>query len=289
MAVNQFRQRLVAAGATPERASQFINQRAFQALTPMREPSVLGEKPAAAPGIIGPKPKGPQEWYNDNYASGSEGLYPAGFRAPKFGDENFDSYYDYVFGKGSYSKLTTETRDKNLSMKAPLFVQARKNASNSSLDFNIVKGLELGNTAPQIINQLLGSPQRAQILGNLPERDAINYINRIAGQYYSAIGSEADIEKIVNARIAKDRDFRYRMPDPRLRYGLSTDLNRGVVDILSNPTAAKAYAAYAATEKDPTKLTQYKAKLVGEAANRGVTPWKDEARRRDALKGKKLK
>ena len=77
------------------------------------------------------------------------------------------------------------------------------------------------------------------------------------------------------------------MPDPKLRYGVTTNLSAGTVDILTQADAAKAYAAYSQKVTDPAKLAAYKAALVKAADKKQWTPWKDEAQRRDKLKGTK--
>lgn len=264
MAVNQFRQRLMAAGASPARATQMAGQKAFE---------------AGAPATLG-KPQGPNEWYNESYASASQSLYPSGFVPPTVDSPDFKVYYDVVYGKGAYDKFGKDAFTKALGKSAPLYNSALK--STNPLDQIVVKGLRDGKTLAELQELLLTK----EVPGSsLTPQQMVDYASKLYTEYGNAQQAVSDIYE---KQISKNRDYKYRLPDPKLRYGTTTNLSQGTVDILSNPTAAKAYAAYQKKTNDPTKLAQYKAFLVREATKRQLTPWKDEARRRDSLKGKKI-
>lgn len=275
MAVNRFnnplRQRLVAAGASPQRADAFVQQKAFESGAPVGMPSVAG------------KPKGPNEWYNEDYANASASLYPKGFRPPTPDSPNFKQYFDFVYGKGSYDKLSS----KALAQEAPLWSAATR--SSSMLDKAIVQAITQKNASiGEITESLLGATNAALLGGRTPQQ-AVDYAEKVFNDYNNA---KAKIVDVYGKEIAKNKDYKYGLPDPKLRYGTTTDLSKGTVDILTNPTAAKAYAAYTKTLQGDRmaaqKASQYLAALVAEANKRQITPWKDEAKRRDYLKGKKI-
>jgi hypothetical protein len=261
MAQNPFRQRLIAAGASPMKANQFIEQRAFETGKPV--------------GFTG-KPKGPSEWYNENYAGASESLYPQGFRPPTVDAPDFKNYFDIVYGKGAYDTFTTKT----LSTKAPTFRAA--SLSSNEFDKGIVALVKGGKSLTEITDKVVKNP--AAWAGRTMS-DAVSYATKLFNEYNDAQGALATAYQ---TQLDKNRDYKYRLPDPKLRYGTSTNLSAGTVDILSNAGAAKAYNAYATKVKDPAKLAQFKSYLVSEATKAKLTPWKDEARRRDALKGTKI-
>ncbi len=265
MAQNPFRQRLIAAGASPMKANQFIEQRAFETGKPV--------------GFTG-KPKGPSEWYNENYAGASESLYPQGFRPPTVDAPDFKAYYDVVYGKGAYDKFGQQAFSKALAKSAPLYNSALK--STNPVDQIIVAALKQGKSLLALQEQFLSK----EVPGTaLTPQQMVDYAGKLYTEYGNA---QQAISDIYNKQISNNRDYKYRLPDPKLRYGTSTNFSAGTVDILSNAGAAKAYNAYAAKVKDPAKLAQFKSYLVSEATKAKLTPWKDEARRRDALKGTKI-
>lgn len=276
MAVNQFRQRLMAAGASPERADGMLQQREFAAGAPMGMPT------SARPRTGGQRPKGPSEWYSEDYAAASQSLFPQGFRPPSIDDDNFVQYFDVVYGKGSYNKFKSRAESKAFATKAPTYNAARK--STNPLDQAIVPYLGKSNVSlASIVDGILKNPQ---FWGGRTAQQAEAYATKLFNEYNDAIAS---LQDVYAKEIAKNKDYKFGLPDPKLRYGATTNLSAGTVDILTNPTAAKAYASFQQREKDPAKLSQYKNFLVSEANKRQLTPWRDEAKRRDFLKGKKIK
>lgn len=280
MAVNRFnnplRQRLVAAGAQPERADKFVE-------TAMFEKGM--EMPAASVGV---KPTGTNEWYDEEYWSASEAVYPTGFRAPRYGQQGFDKYFDYVFGRGSYSNLTKPAQI-NLA-KAPTYAAAKR--SQDALDIGTVSAVESGATLPQVVSKFRTQFRTdPTIAGGMTEKEAVSYITDVWNEYNKFVkGAEAeDLQALVDKRVKSNKNFQYGMPDPRLRYGMTTNFDSGTVDVLQNPGAKSAYDAYAKkVGNDPRQLAAYKQALVKAINQKRQTPWSDEAKRRDSLKGAKF-
>jgi len=282
---NRLGQRLMAAGASPERAQQFVQQKAFETGAPVGMPTAAT------------RPKGPSEWYNETYQNSSAALYPKGFRPPNPDDPQFGTYYDFVFGKGSYQKEF----DKAIASEAPEYRVAA--LSVAPLDQTITKMIKQGYDLTKI-QEYLRSPEASQAGALRGYTDAAGQKNVIAALTADqAIFRATEIfDSYQNAKVAvgdklttaakNNKDYKFGLPDPKLRYGTKTDLSKGTVDVLTNPTAAKAYAAYVQSlgqdRMAAQKAASYLNALVAEVNKRQITPWKDEAKRRDSLKGKKI-
>lgn len=289
MAVSRFnnplRQRLIAAGAQPARADAFVQQKAFESGAPVGMPSVAG------------KPMGPNEWYNEDYQTASQSLYSKGFKPPTPDSADFATYYDIVFGKGAYQKVF----DKELRTESPTYRTASLSAAQ--LDKDVVKMINQGYSMEKISEYLRsqGAKDAGSLMGYTDAGGQKNIISSLspdqaifrATEIYSDYleGKDKINDKLIAAAKA-NKDYKFGMPDPKLRYGMTTDLKKGTVDVLTNPTAAKAYAAYVDSLKGDRmaaqKASSYLMALVNEVNKRQITPWKDEAKRRDYLKGKKI-
>lgn len=272
MPVDKFQKGLMAAGASPAKALQISNQRAFETGKPVGMTTAAG------------KPKVLGDPYDPKSQAASESLYPQGFRPPKPDSDNFKLYYDFVFGKGAYDKVGGKI---DLSM-APNYSTAK--TSQDVFDQFIVNQVEAGLSWPTVSNYIKGAVKNKQIAypAGLLDTEAIDYAKDVWTEYNKyAKGKTGDNSAITKA-IDSNQNFKYGLPDPRLRYGLSTSYGEGSVDILTNPTAGKLYSQYQKTTTDPKKLAKFKMYLLSEANKRQLTPWKDEVNRREALRGKKI-
>lgn len=266
---SQLGQRLMAAGASPERTQKFLEQKAFETGQPMGMPTVST------------KPQGPNEWYDEEYAAASSSLFPGGFKPPTPDDANFKSYYDIVYGKGAYDKFTTKAQSQAFATNAPTFNKAIK-APVGSYEYVIANGIKDGLSPEVVYESALGIKN---LIGTRTDAAVNSYVYKLFDEYTKAQNS---LQDIYAKQLANNKDYKFGLPDPKLRYGITTNLSAGQVDVLTNPTAAKAYAAYQKTTQDPQKLSQYKQFLLTKVNERKLTPWKDEAARRDYLKGKKI-
>lgn len=257
----------MAAGASPQKAQTFVE-------------NVMFQKGAPVTSLGGTKPKGPNEWYNESYASASQSLYPQGFRPPATDTTEFKGYFDFVYGKGSYDKVALSTQK----TKAPTYSKALTSPVGT-FEYIIANGIKDGLSPETVITNLTSLDKNGKIRGVKTPEQVNSYVYKIFDEFSS---SQSALANAYNEQINKNRDYKYGLPDPKLRYGASTNLSAGTVDVLSNPTAAKAFAQYSKSVTDPAKLSAYKNFLVTEVNKRQITPWKDEARRRDALKGTKF-
>lgn len=262
----------MAAGASPARASKMVEQRAFESGAPVGMPTVAG------------KPLKLGDPYDSESQSASESLYSSGFRPPKMDSPDFKAYYDFVFGRGSYDKVGGKI---DLSM-APNYATAK--SSGDPFEQFVVGQVEDGLSWPTISNYIKGAAKNKQITypAGFLETEALDYAKDIWTEYNKyAKGKTADNDAITKA-INANQNFKFGLPDPKLRYGVSTSIGEGSVDVLTNAGAAKAYAAYQKKTNDPKKLAAFKVYLVQEINKSGRTPWRDEVQRREALKGKKI-
>jgi len=276
MAVNQFRQRLMAAGASPERAGKFIEERALQ----MPKSEIMPATPTRMP-TASTKPRGPDEWYNEDYATTSAELLPSAFRAPKFGDKDFAKYFDFVFGKGSYAKVSPLSLDQ-----APNYTTAK--SSGDPFEMGVVAMVEAGLPWPKILNNIKTEVNAGnlQYPTGLLSTEALDYAKDIWNEY-NRYGKPT--EKAYLKAVEANKDFQYQMPDRRLKYGTMTNFDVGTVDILTNPRAAKLYSDFVKKTPNTRTQAQYKAWLASEFTRLGRTPWNDERDRRDSLKGRRVK
>ena len=274
---NQAIRRLIAAGASPARAKAFTDMAATKspAVAPSM-PQIGGPQPQSP--II--KPMGPNEWFNEDYQSASSSIAPGAFRPPTTDDPSFSSYYDLIYGQGAYTK----TKDKALKEIAPYIYAARTSAN--PLDKQLVTLISQGKTIADIKGYLNQNPT---VAGNLQLTDAMSYAEKLYSDYTNA---NSKIGDYFNTEASKNKNFKYGLPDPKLQYGASTNLGTKTIDFRLSPTLKAAYdkniAKYA---NDPNKAAiekQLISGLIAQANKVGITPWKEEAKRRDSLKGKKL-
>jgi hypothetical protein len=291
-AINQ----LIAAGASPKRARAFTDMVANKAqpmsMPEVATPQIMGVgmpqiQSLGAPQVAGAqpqigKPKGPGEWYSDDYAAASQswassnGL--AGYNPPEFGTPEFQQYFDYTKGPGAYKKIETNLYAKY----APTYKAAL--TSTSPLDKAIIPYLPKGIAPQQIVDGLMKNPAAY----GLTTRDqAESYVNKLFNEYTGVA------DKVDSYIGTIDKNYRYKLPDPKFKYGTTTNFKSGTVDVLNNYWANTKYKTFEQQLKGsgkytPTQIAQAlsnaKTQLVTAVAKSGVTPFKDEQARRDALK-----
>jgi hypothetical protein len=273
--MNPLGQRLIAAGAQPERAQQFVERAMFDKGAAITKP--MGMK---APVVLG-------DLYDEESQAASQALYPKGFRPPTLDDPQFPKYYDFVFGKGAYSKVFE--RGTLGATTAPNYATAKN--STDAFDQGIIKGVESGATYPQMVLKFEQAYKADKtIIGALTKDEALKYMKDIWTEYNKGKGNT---DELLTKSINSNQNFKFGLPDPKMRYGLNTDYSKGTVDILTNPTVAKAYQKFVSGLEpgDPSasqKTAGFLARAVQAANKAGRTPYLDEARRREALRGKKI-
>ena len=285
-------QRLIAAGASPQRAKAFTemvtNKSKPMSVTEVAKPDVKVEALSlGAPMVAGAqpmaslKPQGPGEWYSDDYAAASQswaiqkGL--PGYQPPEYGTPEFNQYYEYTKGPGSYSKFENNL----LTQYAPTFSKAQKstNIFDKSVTSAIKKGLSLTEISELIAGGTLVTPL------SIEQQNAA--ATKLFNEYSDATAKGAEFFG------KSDPNYRYKLPDPKFTYGATTNFKSGTVDVLQNFWANGKYKAYeqqliSSKKYTPAQIAQAlstaKIQLAAAVKKSGSTPFIDEKARRDALK-----
>ena len=286
-------QRLIAAGASPQRARSISKPKVQPMSMPeVATPEVRGlgmpevqglgmPKIAGAQPMSSLKPKGPSEWYSDDYAAASQswasGKGLPGYQPPDFGTPEFTQYFEYTKGAGSYPKFES----KLLAQYAPTFSRAQKSANlfDRSVTGAIKKGMSLTEISELIAGGTLTTPL------TIEQQNAA--ATKLFNEYSDATAKGAEF-------LGKsDQNYRYKLPDPKFKYGSTTNFKAGTIDVLNNYWANTKYKTYeqqlkSAGKYTPTQITQAlnnaKAELAKVVTSKGATPFNDEKARRDALK-----
>lgn len=293
MAVDRLVQRLIAAGATPERAKAFA------------------ERASAKPNVVLPEKKGdPGDGvYDDRIAALSRQLFPTTFIPPVAGTPEFDDYYDYLVRQGrvkGIAPLDPAVLTQNAYVR---FAPKWSNAIKSSIQFekNVAEDIANGYTPNEIIANLTPvdyaglKPRSAKDLD--PLKNAVATINEIYSDYAGAAVQvdkfvTDEITKNLNARqneLNKNRDYRYGLPDRTLKYGPETNLKEGIVsfrtvpgvqDFYEKQREAFAQNAPGASQAGGIAVDFVQKQFEQQAQKAGVmpTPYLDEGQRRFNIK-----
>jgi hypothetical protein len=239
-------------------------------------PKIAGAQPMSSL-----KPKGPSEWYSDDYAAASQswasGKGLPGYQPPDFGTPEFTQYFEYTKGAGSYPKFES----KLLSQYAPTFIRAQK--STNLFDKRVVDSIVNGYSLSQIISGVGKSTDDSGLTLEQKQTQATKLFN----EYNDAIAKGAEFFG------KSDQNYRYKLPDPKFKYGATTNFKAGTIDVLNNYWANTKYKTYEQQLKSsgkytPTQITKAlnnaKVELAKVVTSKGATPFNDEKARRDALK-----
>jgi len=265
-------QRLIAAGAQPERAQQFVDRAQFD-----KGPQLTTFKGAGMPKKLG-------DPFDDQSRAASE-------TRPEFSmvfrpvtdttAPTFKQYVDVVLGKGAYDSLTTKYT-KGL---APTFDKALT-APVGSYEYVIANGIKDG-LSPEVVYQ---SALDLGITGTRTDSAVNSYVYKLYDEYTKK--QNFDVTEEVLKLLNKNKYYQYGLPDPKLQYGIVTDLSKGTVGILTNPAVAKEYKKFVAgLSGDPQaerKIDRWVATVLAQANRERRTPYLDEVKRRERFRGKQV-
>lgn len=305
---NEAVRRLIAAGASPERARAFTQNVINKIQVPeapkvagIEVPKVIGTEMPKARGLetAAPSrqvPQGPSEWYSDDYATASASFRSEkgmpGWELPGFGSPDVQTYFDFSYGPGTYKKI----EQRAFSALAPDYAAATKSRGYERfLAQSIAGGASIAQIEQQILkdeaegDELLAAFPVVGLDGNVA-KSASDYAKRLFNQYNKLQSGWNDY---VGKLGTTYRDYRYDLPSAKLKYGTKNDYKAGTIDVLNNYWALTKYQQYEKKLKSNRKLTpnyvaqelvKYKTKLSTAVNKAGRTPLKDEKARRDALK-----
>jgi hypothetical protein len=221
---NPLQQRLIAAGAQPERAQGFVDRVAFDKGPQL---ATFGGAPKVSGGM---KPIVLGDSYDDKTTQARKDYFPNLFYPPEPESQDFKSYFDVVLGKGAYNNFF----NKSFATKAPTYSVGLKQ-SPGTFEYVVANGVKKGLSPETIINSL----PDLKITGIKTPAQYSDYVYKIFNEYTDA---QDKVNTDLVKRIEKDKAYKFGLPDPKLRYGLTTDLNKGTIAITFQPAVANALA-----------------------------------------------
>ena len=313
---NQIVQRLIAAGASPQKAQSFAQQFTKQVQK-------------AQPGLG--KPKDIQDAFDAEIAAFAAAAYPDTFKPPAITDPRIR---DYVIGAYGSQVLDTIT-DKSFSFKAPdldRILLANPNLENTpdnklGLDAYIVKQLYIKKMPIGELKDILSNPARQTELGISPIDPKTKTPKLITGsllpadynslvEKYAAQDSaqQEEEQKQLESFLNSDKYYKVGLVTPKIKYGQTQNLAEGVIDFKTHPSVKrvidsdikkqeekliksnlqidKTYgpqgpqsSAAAGIKKPVGNVQQLTEKAVFDRFEKsGAKPFLDEVKRRESLK-----
>lgn len=300
-------QRLVAAGASPERARAFEQQFTKKVQT-------------AQPGLG--KPKDIQDAFDAEIAAFAAAAYPNVFRPPTINDPRIAAYIQGAYGP----EVLKGINDKAWQAKAPDVANVIKRVGGVDLstandaqlaalglDAFVVGKVLQGVPVGEIKNTLasgaikVADPKNPKvsktITGALLPSEYGALVDKYSGQYGAAI--EENSNQVQNF-LESDKYYKVGLPTPKIKYGRTEDLAQGVIPWTTHPSvdrilktqgvrakqlAQTAPAGYIgasgggeAFNKMRTEAANFEDNLFNEFLQSGATPFGDEVKRREKLK-----
>lgn len=266
-------QRLIAAGASPQRAQAFSKQ--FM---------------AARPGVT---PKKLEDAFDEELGALSRSIYPGTFRPPTLDDPQIDDYILSIYGQDRFNN--------SIKAVAPNYFTAEQGWSQQNdpeqFTFSQFVVNEIKNGTP--LSEAKALARTAGIKFGLKSDTA----EKEAESLYTEAGKLPDARKNI---IGSDKYYKAGLPDPKLKYGTRTDYKLGTIDARTIPNATKYIEDAQKKEMDKLQKTYGPAGPQSSAAAgivgvdtilekelrqlpSGRTPFFDEVKRRENLKGKTIK
>lgn len=303
---NTIVQRLIAAGASPQRAQAFSQQ--FTKQVQAAQPSIT-------------KPKDIQDAFDAELAAFAADQYPGVFRPPTIDDPRINDYIKGAYGENVLNNIQT----KSFQFKAPdlyKILQSNPNIQSTpdnqlGLDALIVKKIYIEQQPiGQLKNDLASgiykdATGKKSITGSLLPSEYSSLVDKYAGQDAAQLEEET---KLKADFLTSDKYYKASLPTPKVKYGQTEDLAAGIIDFRTHPSVAKylnspqakqakqiavspaaGYIAAAGPKavegfkEARTEAAGYEDRLFNKFMQTGATPFRDEVKRRESLKGKSIK
>lgn len=308
---NQIVQRLIAAGASPQKAQSFAKQ--YMAQT-------------AKAGI---KPKDIQDAFDAEIAAFAAAQYPNTYKPPSINDPTIRDYIVGAYGQ----QVLDNINDKSFSYKAPdldKILIANPNLGNTpdnklGLDAYIVKQLYINNMAIGELKDILSNPARQTELGISlvdPKTKVTKLItgallpadyNSLVEKYAAQDAAQQEEEqKQIESFLNSDKYYKVGLVTPKITYGLTQDLAAGIIDFKTHPSVQKVIdsdikkqqekltkttleldktygpqgpqSSAAAGLKAPVDTKRTEEGVFNRLIKSGAKPFVDEVKRRESLK-----
>ena len=312
MAQNPLTRRLIAAGASPQRAAAFTQQalsktapkkaaplpsikpmgsgdtgEADSSVNPPTEPRT---EPIIPPGIR--KGTTAEIIFDDQITAIAQAKYPTTWRPFVADSPEADDYIGYTAGKESLQQL----KDNAFNQVAPNYLKLKntpipKNPVTGQIDplkytlaQTVVASLDNDVSREQLIEYVSGqATSNPGSLGGLKLDEATKLINGIYDEYDAA---QLQYAKNKVAYLANDKYYSAGIPHPKLKYGPSTNYKMGTIDIATFPGVKEYYKAMDELYKKDYAGSSAASGIAVEKAlrkNKDKTPFIDEAIRRQDL------
>lgn len=293
-------QRLIAAGASPERARAFEQQFTKKVQT-------------AQPGLG--KPKDIQDAFDAEIAAFAAAAYPNVFRPPTINDPRIDDYIKGAYGQDVLSNIER----KSFEFKAPdlyKILKANPNIASTpdnqlGLDALIVKKVYIEQQPIGKIKNDLASgvykdaTGKKNLTGALLPSEYGALVDKYAGQDAAQLEEYSNLKK---SFLDNDKYYKVGLPTQKIKYGRVENLAEGVIPWTTHPsvdrilktqgvrakqlaqTAPAGYIGAAGPEsaaafgKMKTEAANFEDNLYNEFLQSGATPFGDEVKRREKLK-----
>ena len=283
---NSIVERLIAAGASPQRAQSFAAQ--FAASQPTTS-----------------KPRDIQDAFDQQLFDLSYSLYPNTFKVPRAGDDLFDDYARYILTPEGYTKV----EQKAFATNAPNFNAAKKGtAYEQKLAIAVEKGFSPTQIREAIMQDFTNNVPELltfPVTGTKSVTDAAADLADTLFKEYA----DFDVKKVdvLQKELDKNKNYKFGLPDPKLSYGAKTDFNAGTIDFRTHPSVTKILdkrkselgaglqATYGAAGPQSTAAAgialpspQEERELLNLVKTK-AKPFVDEVKRREYLKKKSIK
>lgn len=274
-------QRLIAAGATPQRAQAFSKQFA-----------------ASRPGVT---PKKLEDAFDTELGAISASIWPNTFRPQDLDDVQTIDYFKGIYGPERYNQI--------IKTAAPTYSSALNSANQYVKDIALAaqQGVSLDSVIGSVREDALTDESQ---FGGLNEADVISQVNKIYTDYNKSTSAAKNF-------LAKDKYYKANLPDPKIKYGKATDLAAGVIDFRTHPAipkyleqkpqeklaispsgsgvspiaarAARVPTGAAGVEAIQRPGIEFEDDLFNKFTQSKANPFFDEVKRRESVKGKTIK
>ena len=215
---NKIVQRLIAAGASPQRAQAFATQ--FT---------------ESAPGV---KTADLEDAFDDQLAELSKVYFPNVFRPPALDDPRINDYVSFVYGPTKFADLEAKV----YSSKAPQFSKA-KLATNYA---KTIAGYIEAGASPAEMDSLIAADALSGLLTKntftvidplkTAKQTASDFASKLFTEYSAATSS---IDKAKADFLALDKTYAAGLPSPKLKYGREENLAQGLISWKTHPEVEK--------------------------------------------------
>jgi hypothetical protein len=286
---NQITQRLIAAGASPQKAQAFASK--FTQKLQSAQPTIT-------------KPQDIQDAFDAEIAAFAAAAYPRTFKPPAIDDPRIDAYITGIYGKDKLKELENKT----YSTEAPNFIRIKntlpKDANAYNLDQYIIAAIGNQQSYAQIVNDIIEKAP-IELMGSLSQGQVADTVNKYYNEYNKAIETiPVNKQKLLES----NKYYKVGLPDPSFQYGTTENLSAGVIDFRTHPSVTRILeekktknvkdlqSTYGAAGPQSSAAAgiavpspQEEIGIFNQLSATKATPFVDEVKRREYLKKRQTK